>query len=312
MKCQDHGQDHHNTGKCTLLSHSFMLTYENPHSVIIPCDHVKIFGVFFGNNLKSNNSFIDSCITHTNMPCCNISSSRMSPRRHEAIGGHSRRFPWDDPDFDPHKVLAELDRMPKDRNRHPREDLDEWAYLNEDIHSEDQRRSPSFPDDHQSGHQHHPDLEELYRRTPPSHPHELGYAERRRLSPKQAHQRRDGGGDRGRGAFREHFKNFENRARPPHSPQRLTMERLPPTPQSHSNHQQRVPATGWRREEQDRSQGRSRDFSPRARADEQGRGRGRRHAQGPNRERQSEEAEQERGLLLKRPRREVDNAVRLG
>ncbi|XP_071760497.2 uncharacterized protein LOC139915705 [Centroberyx gerrardi] len=231
---------------------------------------------------------------------------RMSPRRHEGAGGHSRRFPWDEPDFDPQKVLAELDGMPMDRSRRPREDLEEsWAFFMEDNHSEGQRRSPPFPDDHQFGHQHHPDLEEFYRRTPPPHPHELGYAERRRLSPKQVHHRREGG-DRGRGGFREHF---ENRGRPLHSPQRPNRERFPSTPPSHFNHQQREPATGWRREERGRSQG-SRDLDDRGGGE--GRERGRRDAQGLNRERRRDDLHQERTPPLKRHRRDMDDPVHLG
>lgn len=248
-----------------------------------------------------------------NMLCCNIFPPRTSPRRHEGVGGYSRRFPWDEPDFDPQKVLAELDGVPMDRKRHPREDLEErWNYLREDARSDSRRRSPPFPDSRPPGLQHHPEPEEFYRRTPPPHPYELDYAERRRLSP----DRREGGGEgeRGRGGFREHYKGFENRGRLSHSPQRLSRERLsrerlPSAPQSHL--EPREPAVGWRREEQGRSRG-----SPRPRSDDhaggEGRERGRRDAQGLNRERRRDDPHQERSPPFKRHRREMDDSVHLG
>ncbi|KAM4606669.1 uncharacterized protein ACJ7VT_016837 [Polymixia lowei] len=244
---------------------------------------------------------------------------RMSPRWHEETGGRSRKFPWDEPDFDPQKVLDDLDQMPFDRDRRLRGDpKDNWTYLREDVRSEGQRRSPSFRDTRQLGHQRHPHPEEFYRRTPPSLPDELGYAERRRLSPKQVLHRHDGrgDGDRGRGEFRDLFESFENRERPPRSPQRLPRERLPPMASSHSNPQQREPLIGWRREDQGRGQGASRDCSPRARSDTQGRGegpgRGRRDTHAPHRERQRDDSHWERSPFSKRHRRELDGALHLG
>ncbi|XP_044031931.1 BCLAF1 and THRAP3 family member 3 isoform X2 [Siniperca chuatsi] len=224
-----------------------------------------------------------------------------------------RRFPWEEPDFDPYKVLAELDGNPLERRHRSREAPEEhWDYFREDMYPEDQRRSPPFPDDRQSGHQRHPNQEEFYRRRPSPNHDVIGYDDRR-LSP-----RRDGGGDgdRRRGGFRQHFQSFEIRGRSPHSPPRLMRERLPGTPRSRSDSQQREPGTGWRREEQGRGRGRFRDLSPSARSDDQrggaGRERGRRNIQGPNRDRQREDSHQQRNPLVKRQRREMDDASHLG
>ncbi len=217
-------------------------------------------------------------------------------------------FPWEEPDFDPYKVLAELDGDPLDRNHRPREDPEErWDYFREDVYPEGQRRSLPLPDDRQFAHQRHQDQEEFYRRRPSPHHDVMGYDDQR-LSPP-----RDGGreGDRRRGGFREHFQSFENRGRSPHSPLRLMRERLPLTPKSHSDHQQREPGMGWRREEQGRGRGRVRDLSPSVRSDDQrggaGRERGRRNTQGPNRDRRMEDSHQERNPPFKRQRREMDD-----
>lgn len=223
-----------------------------------------------------------------------------------------RRFPWEEPDFDPHKVLAELDGNPTDRNHRPREDPEEhWDYFREDMYPEGQRRSPPFPEDRPFVHQRHPNQEEFYRRRPSPRHDEMGYDDRR-LSPV-----RDGGDGDGRGGgFRDHLQSFENRGRLPQSPPRLTRERLPMTPRPHSDHQQREPGMGWRREEQGRGRGRFRDLSPSARSDDQrggaGRERGRRNTQVPNRGRRREDLHQERNPLFKRQRREMDGANHLG
>ncbi|CAK6970265.1 BCLAF1 and THRAP3 family member 3 [Scomber scombrus] len=225
----------------------------------------------------------------------------------------SRRFPWEEPDFDPYKVLAELDRNPLDRSHRPREDRDEhWDRFGEDMYPEGQRRSSPFPDDRQFGQQRRPDQEEFYRRRPSPHHGAMDYDDRM-FSPQ-----RDGGGagDRRRGGFRENFKSFERGGRSPLSPLRLPRESLPLTPKIHPDHSQREPGMGWSREEQGRGRGRFRDLSPSVRSDDQrggaGRERNRRNAQGPNRYGRREDPPQERKPTFKRQRREMDDANHLG
>ncbi|KAM7369603.1 hypothetical protein PAMP_010913 [Pampus punctatissimus] len=215
-----------------------------------------------------------------------------------------RRFPWDEPDFDPYKVLAELDGNPLDRSHHPREDPEEhWDYFRADVYPEGQRRSPPFPSDHQ---------EEFYRRRRSLHHDVMDYGDQR-FSPK-----RDSGEDvdRRRGGFREDFQSFESRGRSPLSPLRLARESLPPAPKFHPDHSQRETGIGWRREEQGRHRGRFRDLSPSVRSDDQrgvaGRERGRRNAQATNRDRRQEDPSQERNLPFKRQRREMDDVNHLG
>ncbi|XP_070783925.1 bcl-2-associated transcription factor 1 [Enoplosus armatus] len=223
---------------------------------------------------------------------------------------HYRRFPWEEPNFDPHKVLAVLKGNPSDRSHRSREDSEEhWDHFREDMYPEDHRRSPTFTDDHQFRHQRHPNQEELYRGRPSPHHDVMGHDDRR-LSPL-----RDGDGDRRRGGFRQHFQSFE-RGRSPHLSQKLMRERLPVTPRSHSDHQQREPGMGWRREEQGRGRERVRDLSPSARSDDQRRGagreRGRRNIQGPSRDRRREDSHQERNPPFKRQRRQMDDVNHLG
>nr|XP_020513717.1 BCLAF1 and THRAP3 family member 3-like isoform X1 [Labrus bergylta] len=227
---------------------------------------------------------------------------------------HYRRFPWDEPDFDPYKVVAELggDQMDRRHHHHPRGTPEErWNYVREDMHPEDQRRSSPFQDDRQFGHQRHSNQEEFYRRRPSPQHDMLGYEERR-LSPIH-----DGGEDGARriGGFREAYPNFENSGRSPNSPPRFKRERLPLTPRSDSDHQQREPG-GWRREGQGRGRGRFRDPSPSARSDDQrggtGRERGRRNTQSLIRERQWEDPHQERNPHFKRQRREMDDTNNSG
>ncbi|XP_039982215.1 BCLAF1 and THRAP3 family member 3 isoform X1 [Xiphias gladius] len=225
---------------------------------------------------------------------------------------HYRRFPWEEPGFDTYKVLAELDGNPKDRSHRHRKDSEEhWDYFSEDIYPEGQRRSLSFPDDRQFGHQRRPDEEECYRRRPSPHYDVMGYDDRRLSMLRNV----GGDGDRRRGGLREHFRSFENRGRLPHSAPSSARERLPQTPRSHTDHQQREPAMGWR-EEQGRGRGRFRDLSPSARTEDQrggaGRERGRRNAQGPNRDRRREDPHQERNPTFKRQRREMDDTNHLG
>ncbi|KAI3355499.1 hypothetical protein L3Q82_018332 [Scortum barcoo] len=216
-----------------------------------------------------------------------------------------RMFPWEEPDFDPYKVVADLDGDQMDRNHPPREDPEgHWDYFREDVYPEGRRRSPPFPVDR------HADHEGFYRRRPSPRQDVMGYDDRR-LSPL-----RNGGGvgERHRRGFRERFESFENRARSPRSPLKLMRERLPLTPKSH--HQQREPVAGWRREEEDRGRGRVRDLSPSVWSDDQrggaGRERGRRHTQGPNRDRRMEDSHQERNPPLKRQRREMEVANHFG
>lgn len=218
----------------------------------------------------------------------------------------SRRFPWDERDFDPYKVLAELDESPSDVSHHSREDVREHRdYFREDVFPEGQRRSSPFPDD-QFGHK-HLDQEEFYRRRPS--PRHDGMD--RLFSPL-----RDGGsdGERRRGGFKEDLQSFQNRGRSPFSPVRLPREKLPLTPKTHSDHSQRVPGIGWRREEQGRDRGRFRDLDPSGRSDDQrgsGSERGGRNAQSANRGRRREDLRQERSPSLKRPRREMDDSDHL-
>ncbi|XP_035523949.1 BCLAF1 and THRAP3 family member 3 [Morone saxatilis] len=222
-----------------------------------------------------------------------------------------RRFPWEEPDFDPYKVLAELDGDQLDRSHRPREDPEEHLdYFREDMYPEAPRRSSPFADDRHFVHQRHPNQEEFYRRRPSPQRDAMSYSDRR-LTPL-----RDGGadGERRRGGFREHFHSFENRGRSPHTPPMVKRERLPPMPRSHADHQQREPEMCWRREEQGRGRGRFRDLSPSGRSDDQrggaGRERGRRNTQGPDRRR--EESHQERNPSFKRQRRETDDGNHLG
>lgn len=217
----------------------------------------------------------------------------ISPGRHGTTRGRSRRFPWDEPDFDPDKVLAELDRIPLHRSPHPREDFKEYRpNYREDIRLGDERRSSPFPDGHQLGRQHYQDLEELFRRTPSPHHDEMSYTERS-LSP-----RPDGGGDneRKRGGFRKHALSFERRGRSPYSPLR---ERSPP-------------GMGWRRDQQGRGRGRPRDLNLRPRSEDLGSEGGRRDAQVLNRGRRRENPSQERHPPFKRHRKEMNDATALG
>uniref|UniRef100_UPI0037E8CBAB BCLAF1 and THRAP3 family member 3 isoform X1 n=1 Tax=Semicossyphus pulcher TaxID=241346 RepID=UPI0037E8CBAB len=223
-----------------------------------------------------------------------------------------RRFPWEEPGFDPYKVIAELDGEPMGRRPHhrPREAPEErWSYGREEMRPEGQRRSP-LRDDRQFGHPRRPNQEEFYHRRPSPHQDVIGYDDER-LSPLRD-EGEDGG--RQRGGFREAYPSFENRARSPPSPPRLSRERLPPVQRSDSDHQQRAPGMGWRREGQGRGRvrGRFREITPSARSDDQrvgaGRERGRWNTQGPNRDRQWEDSYQERNQHFKRKRREMEDA----
>ncbi|XP_075936944.1 uncharacterized protein LOC142937750 [Anarhichas minor] len=228
-----------------------------------------------------------------------------------------RRFPWEEPDFDPHKVVAELDGNPSQRSHRSREDPEEhWNYVREDMHPEAPRRTSPFPDDRHFGHQRHPNQEEFYRQRPSPRHSVTSFDEDRRLSPLHDDGGGGGGGGRRRGGFRELFQRYENRERFLQSPPRLAREKLPLTPRPHPDHQQREPGISSRREEQGRGRGRFRDLSPSGRSEDQrggaGRERGRKPAQGPYRDRRREDSHQERNPTFKRQRREMDDATHLG
>uniref|UniRef100_A0A8C7CIX8 Uncharacterized LOC109883730 n=1 Tax=Oncorhynchus kisutch TaxID=8019 RepID=A0A8C7CIX8_ONCKI len=216
-------------------------------------------------------------------------SHRVSPRRQDG-----RRFPWDDPDFNPQQVLADLGRLPGE---------DQWVRFMDEIHPDgpEGHRRPVSPGLHRLDH--HLPSEEFHRRRIPPAPHELGYAERRRLSP------HDGRGcGRGKGSGSEGL---------PHSPQRLPREKLPSLAPQHPHyspdHHQIVSSAGWRREEQDQSQGRSRDRSPRERV--QGGGKGERRGgdfPGPYGDRSRDDMHREKSTISDRNRREADEAVHPG
>ncbi|XP_064805451.1 BCLAF1 and THRAP3 family member 3-like [Oncorhynchus masou masou] len=244
-------------------------------------------------------------------------SHRGSPRRQDA-----RRFPWDDPDFDPQQVLADLGRLPWEENRNPGESHeDQWVRFMDEIHPDGHRRPMPRGSLRPKGHrrpisprlhgpdQHLPPEDFHHCRTQPP-PHELGYAERRRLSP------HDGGGG-GRGRVKEEFQRCEVKLPP--SPQRLPRERLPSLAPQHTHyspsHHQRAPSAGWRREEGDQSQGRSRDRSPRERV--QGGGKWERRGEGGDspgsyRDRKRDDMQREWSTISDRNRRETVEPVNPG
>ncbi|KAM4718449.1 uncharacterized protein FYW61_016270 isoform 1-T1 [Anableps anableps] len=163
---------------------------------------------------------------------------------------HYRRFPWEEPDFDPRKVIAELDGNPRDRGHHFREGPEDFRdSYREEHYPEGPRRSP-FRDDPRFRHQRHPDHDEFFH-------HVAMRFENRRFSPRDE----DFEGDRHRGEFRDDFKRFDDRGgRPP-----PLLPGLSPNLRSYADHQQRKAGMGWRREEQ----GRFRDFSPGMRSGDQ-------------------------------------------
>lgn len=220
-----------------------------------------------------------------------------------------RRFPWEEPDFDAHRLLAELDGTPMDRSHHFREGPEEPRdYFRKEMYPEGQRRSPSFPGDRQFGRR--PDQVEFYRRSLSPHRGSMRYEDQRLPPPHDG----VGDGDRRRGGFREHSQSFETRTRSPQSPPSLNRERLTPTPRPHSA--QREPMKGWRREEPGRGRGRLRDFSPGTRPEDQRAAadgeRGKRNTQGSFRGRQRENPHHDRSLPFKRQRREMDDVDQPG
>ncbi|KAJ8010771.1 hypothetical protein DPEC_G00078610 [Dallia pectoralis] len=241
-------------------------------------------------------------------------SHRGSPQRQDGP-----RFPWEDPGFDPKQVLADLGRHQWEGNRGPGvTHEDHWTRFMDEIHPDGHRR-PMSPDNlHPEGHKinlpqdlhrldHHIPTEDfLHGRTPPGS-FELGYAERRRLSPHD-----------GRGRLRDEIKRSEEQERLLHSPQRLPRERLPSLTLQHPphspDHHQREPSGGWRREMRGQSRGRSRDFSPKGR--EPGRGWEQKGGVGgspsPYRDRSRNDMHGERSTFSERTRKESNEAVHPG
>ncbi|XP_012706700.2 BCLAF1 and THRAP3 family member 3 isoform X1 [Fundulus heteroclitus] len=213
----------------------------------------------------------------------NMSRPRsMSPRY--------RRFPWEEPDFDPHKVIAELDGTPRDRGPHPREGPEDFMDpYREERYPGGPRRSPSRGDA-PFRHRRHPDHEEFHPWRPSPH-HDTMRSENRRFSPQ----------DEGfRGGFRDDFQRCDDRGGAPQPPPQGV--RGSP-PRSFTDHQQRKAGMGWRREEP----GRFRDFSPGMRSGDQRAEdleREGRFPQHPDRGRQRENQRPP----FKRPRREMEAA----
>lgn len=168
-------------------------------------------------------------------------------------GNPSRKFPWDEPGFDPKKVVAHLDARPQHRELRSREESSPF-FNKEDVEAPGFRgnRRPSYPD-------------EMGRRTPPYFPDKPNYGEHRRLSPNEPHHRHDGQVKAGR--WREEVRDHSvpgGRSR--NSPQCLARERLPS-----SDFHSMDPSIGWRKGGHGRNQERPRNLSPRA-PDRQGRG----------------------------------------
>ncbi|XP_043960976.1 BCLAF1 and THRAP3 family member 3 isoform X1 [Gambusia affinis] len=184
---------------------------------------------------------------------------------------HYRRFPWEEPDFDPRKVIAELDVNPQDRGRHPREGPDDFrGPYRADRYRDDPRRSP-YRDEPHFRHQRHPDHDEFDHWGASPHRDDMRF-ENRRFSPRD-----EWFDDRGNGP-------------PPLLPG------LSPNPRS--DQQQRKMGPGWRREEVGRDQGGFRGFSPGMRADLE---KGGRFPQQQNRH-------YDRNSHFKRPQRQTDAA----
>ncbi|XP_074549589.1 uncharacterized protein LOC141807454 isoform X2 [Halichoeres trimaculatus] len=205
-----------------------------------------------------------------------------------------------------------MDSRHHHRHHHRRRDSEErWSYGRDDMHSEGQRRTPPFQYDRQFRHQRHPNQEGFHHRGPSPH-HDVSGYENKRIPP-LLDALEDGG--RHIGGFREAYPNYENRGRS-NSPPRLKRERLPPTPRSNQDHQEREPGMGWMREEQGRGRVRLRDVSPGERSDDQrggaGMERGRRSTQGLNRDKQWEDSYQQRNQRFKRQRREMEDTDHAG
>uniref|UniRef100_A0A1A8S5A1 Zgc:112982 n=2 Tax=Nothobranchius rachovii TaxID=451742 RepID=A0A1A8S5A1_9TELE len=201
-----------------------------------------------------------------------------------------RRFPWEELDFDPCKVIEEMDGRPRDRSHRLREGPEELGdFLVEKMYLEDQRRSP-FSDESRFRSQRHSG-QELYRRGPSPHRDQM-----------HLENRRDGEGS-GNDRRREDFQRFGNRGAFRQSPQPLL--RLGPLDPP------KGAGMGWRPEQRGRGRGRFRDSSVRS-GDQRTGDVERERREGSFRGRQREKPHHEQDPPFKRPRREMDDASRFG
>ncbi|XP_056440632.1 BCLAF1 and THRAP3 family member 3-like [Gadus chalcogrammus] len=220
---------------------------------------------------------------------------RSNPRQHE---DPSRKFPWDEPDFDPQELVARLDNRSYRRGQRSRDDPgDRWGcFEKEDGKAFRGNQRLSGPD-------------ELGHRKPPPllFPDEQSHGERRRLSPKQPHQRHDGRVKAGRG--REDFRGHgDPGGRSRDSPDWMARERLPS-----SLSRSREPSLGRRRDGPHRSQERPLDHSPDHRApDRQGRGEERRDKSASHMERHREDSCRDRSPISNPHRRDMEGHVHPG
>ncbi|CAL8313205.1 unnamed protein product [Merluccius merluccius] len=213
------------------------------------------------------------------------SPSGITPEQHE---DPSRKFPWDEPDFDPQKVVARLDGRSYHRQQRSREDQeDRRRFFN--------KNDVDAPGFHGNQRRLYPD--ELGHRTPPHFSDEPSYGECRGVSPNQPHHWHDGRVKAGRG--REDFRDDPG-GRSRDSPQWLARERLS------SGSRSREPSAGWKREGQGRSQERPRDHSPRA-PDRQGTGEERRDKHNSHVERRKEDSYRDRSPISNQHRRDMEH-----
>lgn len=221
-------------------------------------------------------------------------------------------MPWDEPGFDCHKILNDLDRDWSDRGHEARPSPGgRSGYFRGDEFSEDHRRSPPFAGDQHFEHHHLPNQGQWERRRLSPPPPTMAARDRWRVSPQR------GGGRHGmRGMRGMRGKGFESQGRSPHSPPRPPRELSPLMPRPPPYHRPSDPGASWRREEQDRGRDRFRDFTPGGRRSEEpggggaGRERARRSPLGPSRERRDPECHQERNAAFKRKRREMEEDKR--
>lgn len=206
----------------------------------------------------------------------------ITPRQHHE--DPSRKFPWDEPDFDPQKVLAHLDGKAYPREQRSREDQeDRWRSFNKpDIDGPGFRGNLCDPYTDELGHSLQlppllPDLSRYGKHNQPPH-------------------RQDGRVNAGRG--REDFRDVPG-GRSRGSPQWPPRERLP---SSGSN-----PREDWRREGQGRSQERRRDHSPRV-----PRSRERSDAHSSHMERREEDSYRDRSPISSQHGRDAEGHVHPG
>ncbi|XP_013883216.1 uncharacterized protein CXorf23 [Austrofundulus limnaeus] len=207
---------------------------------------------------------------------------------------HFRRFPWEEPGFDPHKVNEELEVYSRDQSHRFRGvpgDLQES--FRDETHQEGRRIPPLFSCELQFGRRRHPD-QDSYRRS--LSPHRDG-------ARFESHSPQDDGEfvERRRGGVREDFLGFENREAFPRG-------NRPSSPQ-------REAGMGWRRQDRGRGrvQGRFEGFNPSGRSGDPRAGsmdRGKRNTQ--FRGRQRENPHHERGPAFKRQRGEMEDVDHSG